>query len=263
MGSPFPGMDPYLEAHWGDVHARLIVYSSDALQRQMPGGLLVRAEEHVSVGQGEGAVRGFYPDVRISERDSTATEPTSPGHAAVAEPQVFPINIEPRTQRSLRIYDTSTGDRLITAIEFISPSNKDGEIGTKSYCNKRELFTAGDVNFVEIDLLRTGRYILAAPTGLTRNLDQLPAYGASVFRSQKPKVIEWYPMELRQRLPTILIPLRPTDADATLDLQALIEAAYDNGGYKRTNYRREPIPPLKEADARWANELLKERGARE
>lgn len=262
MGSPFPGMDPYLEAHWGDVHARLIVYSSDMLQRQMPGGLLVRTEEHVSVEQEEEAVRGFYPDVRISERDSTASEPGSPSHVAVAEPKIYPLKTEPRTERSLRIYDTSTGDQLITAIEFISPSNKDGEAGTKTYFNKRELFIAGEVNFVEIDLLRTGRYILAAPTGLTRNLDTLPSYGASVFRSQKPDLIEWYPIELRQRLPIIRIPLRPTDADATLDLQALIDAAYDNGGYNRTNYRRDPIPPLKEADAKWASDLLQERGAR-
>ena len=31
MPSPFPGMDPYLESHWRDVHARLIVYISDQM----------------------------------------------------------------------------------------------------------------------------------------------------------------------------------------------------------------------------------------
>lgn len=35
MKSPFPGMDPYLEAHWRDVHTRLIVYASDQLRSQM------------------------------------------------------------------------------------------------------------------------------------------------------------------------------------------------------------------------------------
>ncbi len=39
MASPFPGMDPYLEAHWRDVHARLIIYASDALQVLLPGSL--------------------------------------------------------------------------------------------------------------------------------------------------------------------------------------------------------------------------------
>jgi len=27
MPSPFPGMDPYLEAHWGDIHTRLMARS--------------------------------------------------------------------------------------------------------------------------------------------------------------------------------------------------------------------------------------------
>ena len=32
MPSPFPGMDPFLEAHWGDVHARLIVNACNQIQ---------------------------------------------------------------------------------------------------------------------------------------------------------------------------------------------------------------------------------------
>ena len=32
MASPFPGMDPYLEAHWGDIHASLIIYARDQLR---------------------------------------------------------------------------------------------------------------------------------------------------------------------------------------------------------------------------------------
>ena len=40
MPSPFPGMDPYLEAHRRDVHARLIIYASDAISlvQQYPVG---------------------------------------------------------------------------------------------------------------------------------------------------------------------------------------------------------------------------------
>jgi hypothetical protein len=29
-------MDPYLEAHWRDVHPRLVIYASDALQGVLP-----------------------------------------------------------------------------------------------------------------------------------------------------------------------------------------------------------------------------------
>ena len=38
MRSPFPGMDPWLEQRWRDVHARLIVYIANQLQAQLPEG---------------------------------------------------------------------------------------------------------------------------------------------------------------------------------------------------------------------------------
>jgi len=47
MKSPFPGMDPFLERHWGDVHATLIVYARDLLQPRLPDDLLARIEQRV------------------------------------------------------------------------------------------------------------------------------------------------------------------------------------------------------------------------
>ena len=44
MPSPFPGMDPYLERFWRDVHAGLIIYARDQLQDELPGDLRARAE---------------------------------------------------------------------------------------------------------------------------------------------------------------------------------------------------------------------------
>ena len=39
MTSPFPGMDPYLEQHWGDVHQAFITYLRDTLQLRLPANL--------------------------------------------------------------------------------------------------------------------------------------------------------------------------------------------------------------------------------
>ena len=39
MKSPFPGMDPYLERHWGDVHQALVTYIRDQLQASLPDDL--------------------------------------------------------------------------------------------------------------------------------------------------------------------------------------------------------------------------------
>ncbi len=46
---PFPGMDPFLERHWEDVHIRLIGYMADALQPQLSEDLIARMEEKVYV----------------------------------------------------------------------------------------------------------------------------------------------------------------------------------------------------------------------
>ena len=66
MPSPFPGMDPYLEKHWGDVHTRLITYASDHLQKVLPRDLRARVEERLVV-TGIGRPRPIFPDVRVFE----------------------------------------------------------------------------------------------------------------------------------------------------------------------------------------------------
>ena len=74
MPSPFPGMDPYLERHWGDVHTRLITYASDQLQRILPRDLRARVEERVVVA-GSGQVRPIFRDVRMVETRRRSRRP--------------------------------------------------------------------------------------------------------------------------------------------------------------------------------------------
>ncbi len=70
-------------------------------------------------------------------------------------------------------------------------------------------------------------------------------------------------MPLWLRLPVVKIALRPDDTDVPLDVQALVEQCYRNGGYEGTlNYAADPDPPLLGADAVWAAERLHEQGLR-
>jgi hypothetical protein len=55
---------------------------------------------------------------------------------------------------------------------------------------------------------------------------------------------------------------RPSDVDAPLDLQLLIDRCYHNGRYDDLNYRVDPNPPLDSDDAPWAIELLAAKGLR-
>ncbi len=69
-------------------------------------------------------------------------------------------------------------------------------------------------------------------------------------------------MKLRERLPGIWIPLRGGDGDIALDLQMLIDRAYESSANGRTlNYNRECDPPLMGDDA-WEDQLLRGAGRR-
>src|ERR1700736_4829207 len=88
MPSPFPGMDPYLEAHWRDIHAGLVIYARRALQGVLPGALRARVEESVLLETPQGiGDHPLFPDVRVVEYTSKrGLEMGSGVGSAVAEP---------------------------------------------------------------------------------------------------------------------------------------------------------------------------------
>src|SRR5207245_4553860 len=114
MPSPFPGMDPYLEAHWRDIHAGLIIYTRGALQGVLPGSLRARVEESVLLETPNGlGDHPLFPDVRVVEygpRRGLARRPE--GAVAVAEPLLVEIRTEPVTQTFLEIIDRESGNRV-------------------------------------------------------------------------------------------------------------------------------------------------------
>src|SRR5438552_1377880 len=98
MKSPFPGMDPYLEQFWQDVHASLIIYIRDQLEEQLPGNLIARVEERIVLEvQGEPSPAA-YPDVKISERPGRGGGAAIKSRAAVIEPVIVEYDGEPATE---------------------------------------------------------------------------------------------------------------------------------------------------------------------
>ena len=92
MKSPFPGMDPYLEARWGDVHQRLITYAADQLALQLPADLRARVEERVFVEAEAEPIRRIVPDVHVTQYRPSHAAPAAlheTGGVTVAEPMVF------------------------------------------------------------------------------------------------------------------------------------------------------------------------------
>jgi hypothetical protein len=275
MKSPFPGMDPYLERHWGDVHQRLVTYTCDWLQTRLPGDLRARMQERVYIEIPDARRGEYYPDVRVIERPRRS--PSSGSTTAVAEPEnataidadeLVPadpiwihLDIEPVTESYVEIVDVKSGHRVVTAIEVVSPTNKRPGEGQRLYLKKRDDLKLAGVNTVEIDLLRGGDRVLMVPPALVPPSHRA-AYQVCIWRAAKPDVFAVYPVRLRERLPVISIPLRPADREVPLALQAVLDQCYRNGGYDDIDYRGEPDPPLPADDASWTDSLLREQGRR-
>jgi hypothetical protein len=271
IASPFPGMDPWMETFWEDVHQRALTYAADALQEQLPPGLRARLQERVYVETPVERLREIAPDVRVVEHPRlpnvrhVAKPPAgdeSDGGVAVAEP-IF-VKVAPDdevVESAIDIVDTRAGSRLVTAIELLSRSNKRPGAGMVKYRQKQAEVVAARANLVEIDLLRGGQRVLLCPP---ENIppDYRTPYQVCVYRAANPTGCEVYDVPLRQRLPIIRVPLRDGDDDATLDLQALIRRTYHNAAYDFLDYAAEPVPPLPPEDAAWADDLLKRAGKR-
>ena len=100
MPSPCPGMDPYLEAYWGDVHTSLTTYARDQLRDRLPGDLRARVQEYVHLQTNQDEKQRWSPDVRIVEHESTLLDRSQPSVIEVAEPLIVPISIEWTESRS-------------------------------------------------------------------------------------------------------------------------------------------------------------------
>ena len=123
--SPFPGMDPYLEFAWRDVHHSLCTYARDEIQSQLSGGLVARIDERLIVEFSQEQLRSIFPDVLVVQRRGkwSSGELTPDAGVALAEP----IEIQMPEQISegfIEIIDARSGGKLITVIEFLSMTNK-------------------------------------------------------------------------------------------------------------------------------------------
>jgi len=266
MKSPFPGMDPYIEACglWGDFHSHLIEKIGEKLADVAPDHYLVRTGERSYVVLVESEAKKsypFFPDVRIIEPRGRK-KASKKGGTALAEPDGA---IEPLTMRAfiqeehresfIEILEATPGQRLVTSIEVLSPSNKRrGTEGWELYQRKRQSLLLGKANLVEIDLLVGGQRMPM--------LDPWPEspYTLLVSRGSAQACRVW-PAHYRHPLPSIPVPLAKPDPDIPLDLQPMIDEIYQRFRYVRSiDYSKRLAPPLDAAEAAWLKRQLKARG---
>jgi Protein of unknown function (DUF4058) len=272
MPSLFPGMDPYLESpDWfPDLHSSLVIHMKEALKPQLPESYSARSDYRFWV---EYSGRYIELDVEVVQarekprgrkrRGTASAEARSAGPFVIA---VETVETGATKQSFLEIrWRRGKEVRLVTAIEILGPSNKKaGHTSREFYLDKQRKVLAGDAHLVEIDLLRGGKSTVAVPRELVEAKAGPFDYLVSIHRFDRPNDFFVYPISVTQRLPEIAIPLLPGDPDVLLDLQAVLDQAYDGGSYASDiEYGKDRIVPrLKPEQAAWAADLLKQRKRR-
>ena len=254
MPSPFPGMNPYLEQAdvWQDFHQSFIPLLRQLLAEQVRPKYLVKIEEQIFIHELPEDQRWLIGrgdmTVARSGTDSTGTAVVLLQAPAIGR---VPLNVDVERHAFLEIRDR--GNRqLVTVLELLSPSNKRPGPDREQYLAKRQQLLASSVHLVELDLLRGGPRL---------PMEYLPPCDYCVMVSRyedRPQVSLW-PLGLRDKLPTIPIPLLAQER-ATLDLQSALHQAYDAAGYEDYIYANAPTPPLQGADAEWAQQLIAAHG---
>jgi hypothetical protein len=258
-------MDPYLEARWSDVHVKLIGFIGEAIQPLLPRDLRARGEERLLLEadcQDEPATQTYRSDVSVIETGLGVPKPASPTSETVAllDPIVIRRFPTPALERWVQIVDVSSGNRVITAIEILSPWNKFAGRLNRQYLRKLEDYARANVNLVEIDLLRSPSRGRMAVTESDIPPERRTPYIVCVRLGWESETWRAYPLPLRAALPAIPIPLRQTEPEIDLALQPIIDRIYVAGGHDDIDYSKPPEPALSNADALWAAELLRRPG---
>jgi hypothetical protein len=254
MKSPLPGMDPYLERHWQNVHASLVTAISGALNRALPDDLVAIVEERVAIEPDMPA--GMRQDVQVVEPSNAyRLGQPEPIDTSGLSPYRIAAPADPALEHFVRIEETGSG-LTVCVIEVVSPSNKVGD-GLREYVAKRtELLECGS-HVVEIDLVRRGRWnAIVQPQVCPPELKT--TYRVTTRVATDASAVYVTPIALRDPLPEISIPLRAKDVKPRVNLQALLDDVYASGACWKWAHYSEPLnPPLEAADIPWAEERIR------
>jgi hypothetical protein len=277
MSSPFPGMDPYLEAPnlWPGFHHKFASELSTELNGLLPAPYYAELEMRPELGivDKEGERQRIVPDVTVVRYPRL---PKEPGREAVAVMERPRRDISPSIDAAMslgtlrhhfvEIRDPSRGHKLITLIEIVSPSNKRSGPDREAYGFKQREVLESDASLIELDLVRAGRRILptADLKATIRTIKPPPAYLVLVNRAWQRTAFatsyQIFPVGLREWLPCIPVPLKQAEEEVPLDLQFVFNRAYNTGPYRRgaVDYSKlPPAPRLDPEDAAWAAELTR------
>jgi hypothetical protein len=244
-------MNPYFEQTdlWLDFHTEFLSAFRRVLAPRVGPNYIVQLEEHIYIHDlpADPRQRLGTADLSLVE---TATRVAADAFVGLLEApaRVWLPEQDLEKVPYLEVRDRK-GRELVSVIELLSPSNKRPGDDREQYLAKRRVLLRSDVHFVEIDLLRGWPPM---PQGGRPECD----YSVMVSRAEERRAAGFWPIRLRERLPVVPVPLRAPDTAALVDLQEVLDRAYDGPGYERFIYNGEPEPTLDPADAEWARQFV-------
>jgi hypothetical protein len=268
MPSPFPGMDPWLEGPgvFPDLHSSFAIYLRAALAKALPRPFFAAISTRIYMEESD---RRTEPDVDVLTPTNGAPVATATTGTAVAtrrRANVFDIPVLPWpdeeiTESFIEIRTTDGGDRLITSVEILSPTNKKrGATGRGLYLAKQQEMRQLGVNLLEIDLLRAGAHATMATLAEMRRQVGQYEYHVCVTKVAADNC-QVVPIRLVEPLPTIDVPLTSEAGTVATDLQLVLDRCYDEADYSRRLHYDQPCnPPLTPEQQTWAEGILREKG---
>lgn len=254
MKSPFPGMDPYLEGYlWPDVHNELAVSISELLASQVASKYVSRLNTYsVQDTTPEAEIGIMYPELGALRHNNLLKESkVAYGIHNFTEPTVI-IPAYPAIHVNIPVVEIRdvAKNRLITAIEILSPVNK-RKPGLEAYQEKRMDLHRGGVHLLEIDLLRRGTRPFVHP--------RLPEsdYLVLLMRAGTRKTEAWA-FNVNEALPVLPVPLVEPDADVKLDLKQALDLIYERSLYQLSiDYKKDAPPPEFNPETQdWIREVI-------
>lgn len=206
MPTPFPGMDPYLEAPavWPAFHHQFVVALHQVLQPGLTG------ERYQS------RVRERRYQVDLTGTDSEQRE------------------------NFIEVTEANSGN-LVTLIDSVSPANKTTAPGRQAFLDTRQQAKDQTANIVEIDLVLQGEPMLDYSRDGLPTWD----YAVTVTRMTYPERYEIYTATVQKRLPRFRVPLAANDRDTVVDLQAVFLQAFEAGDFgNQIDHQREPTTAM-------------------
>jgi Protein of unknown function (DUF4058) len=243
---------------WSTFHNSLLEEIARQLTPKLRPKYRARSAERIVVATPDPIEMVGYrmPDVGVFARLPAGDESAVSTGATATAPLILELAQTGETVQTLIEVRSHSDDRLVTAIELLSPSNKRGG-GAAEFQQKRQELLGSAAHYLEIDLLRIGERF-----SMTTLLPSAP-YFVFLSRQERRPFVEVWPIALEATLPSIPIPLLSGDPDVQLDLGLAFRTVYDLYEYDRDiDYSLPPVVELNADQQAWVATRLRATGRR-